>query len=125
MNFGTIQVADIFVGALNAIEAYFGTEKVWEKSAPPTGDWLCFTAQAANSEVGMYKEGSPDDISLVASTDGENWVDYNVGDPSIQLANIGDKVYFRAKTQNQTISKSGNDKYIFSISGLVSASGNV
>lgn len=44
MNFGTIQVADIFVGALNATEAYFGTEKVWEKSAPPTPNWLCFTA---------------------------------------------------------------------------------
>lgn len=127
MNFGTIQVADIFVGALNATEAYFGTEKVWEKSAPPTptADWLCFTAQAPNSEVGMYKEGSPDDISLVTSTDGENWVDYNVGDPSIQLANIGDKVYFRAKTQNQTITKSSNDKYRFRIGGLVSASGNI
>ena len=111
---GTKDISDVYVGTLNAIEAYFGTEKVWEKSAPPpTTNWLCFTAQSPNSEVGMYKEGSPDDISLVTSTDGENWVDYNVGDPSIQLANIGDKVYFRAKTQNQTITKSSNDKYRF------------
>lgn len=55
MNFGTIQVADIFVGASNAIEAYFGTEKVWEKAAPPpsTTNWLCFTAEKANSTVAM------------------------------------------------------------------------
>ena len=53
MNFGTIQVANIFVGTLNAIEAYFGNEKVWGKSEPATGDWLCFTAEEANSTVAM------------------------------------------------------------------------
>lgn len=103
MNFGTIQVADIFVGALNATEAYFGTEKVWEKSAPPTGDWLCFTAERANSTVKLNKVGSPDAISIETSTDGSTWTDYswtyNTGD-MLTLANVGDKVYMRAKTEN-------------------------
>ena len=55
MNFGTIQVANIFVGTLNAIEAYFGNEKVWGKSEPATPNWLCFTAEQANSTVKMRK----------------------------------------------------------------------
>ena len=53
MNFGTTQVANIFVGTLNAIEAYFGTEKVWGKSEPAADPWLCFTAEEANSVVTM------------------------------------------------------------------------
>ena len=57
MNFGTIQVANIFVGTLNAIGAYFGTEKVWGKSEPVTANWLCFTAEEANSTVKMKANG--------------------------------------------------------------------
>ena len=114
INIGNIEIEGLWVGSTKANSGFLGNVKAWGEEEPtPTGDWLCFTAQSPNSEVGMYKEGSPDDISLVTSTDGENWVDYNVGAPSIQLANIGDKVYFRAKTQNQTITKSSNDKYRF------------
>lgn len=128
MNFGTIQVADIFVGALNATGAYFGTEKVWEKSAPPAADWLCFTAVWANSTVKLNKIGSPDAISLETSTDGNTWTDYswryNTGD-TLTLTNVGDKVYMRAKTENQTIGSGGWGYYQFVMSGLISASGNI
>ena len=99
MNFGTIQVANIFVGTLNAIEAYFGNEKVWGKSEPATPNWLCFTAEEANSTVDLEKYGSPNDISLETSTDGSNWTDYT-NRPTLTLTNVGDKVYMRAKNEN-------------------------
>ena len=128
MNFGTKQVADIFVGALNAIEAYFGAEKVWGKSEPATANWLCFTADEANSTVHLDKVGSPDVISLETSTDGRNWTEYtwsgNTG-PTLTLANVGDKVYMRAKTENQTIGKSNSDYYKFVMTGKIAASGNI
>ena len=114
MNFGTIQVANIFVGTLNAIEAYFGTEKVWGKSEPVTGDWLCFTAKEANSTLHLDKAGTPDAISLETSKDGKTWTDYtwsgNTG-TTLTLSNVGDKVYMRAKTENQTIASSIQNYY--------------
>ena len=119
MNFGTIQVANIFVGTLNAIEAYFGNEKIWGKSEP-----LCFTAEEANSTLHLEKYGSPDAISLETSTDGRNWTDYT-NRPTLTLSNVGDKVYFRAKTENQTIGKSDQNFYRFIMTGKISASGNI
>ena len=128
MNFGTTQVADIFVGTLNAIEAYFGSEKVWGKSEPASYPWLCFTAEEANSTLRLNKFGSPNDISLETSTDGRNWTDYswtkNTGD-IFTLANIGDKVYMRAKTENQTIARSYSNYYKFVMTGKIAASGNI
>ena len=40
-------------------------------------------------------------------------------------ANVGDKVYFRAKTENQTIGKSDQNFYRFIMTGKISASGNI
>ena len=128
MNFGTIQVANIFVGTLNAIEAYFGNEKVWGKSEPATGDWLCFTAEEANSTVRLDKNGSSTAISLETCTDGNTWTDYtwsgNTG-TTLTLANIGDKVYMRAKNENKTIGSSNTDYYKFVMTGKIAASGNI
>ena len=97
MNFGTIQVANIFVGTLNAIEAYFGTEKVWGKSEP-----LCFTAEEANSTVAMKKNGSAPTVSLEYSTNGNTWSPFVVGTTTVTLANVGDKVYMRATNAGNT-----------------------
>ena len=129
MNFGTIQVADIFVGALNAIEAYFGTEKVWEKSAPPpTANWLCFTAEEANSTVAMAKGGwqSPPAVSLECSTDGNTWSPFEVGTTTVTLANIGDYVYVRATSAGNTGMGTSSISYNkFVMTGKIAASGNV
>ena len=128
MNFGTIQVANIFVGTLNAIEAYFGNEKVWGKSEPTTGDWLCFTAEEANSTLHLDKVGSPEAISIETSKDGSNWSDYSWTDKTgdtLTLANVGDKVYMRAKNENQTIGSSYSNYYQFKMTGKISASGNI
>ena len=103
MNFGTIQVANIFVGTLNAIEAYFGNEKVWGKSEPATPNWLCFTADEANSTVAMKAKGSSaPSVSLEYSTDGNTWSPFVVGSTTVTLANIGDKMYMRATSAGNT-----------------------
>ena len=126
MNFGTIQVADIFVGALNATEAYFGTEKIWEKSEPPANPWLCFTAEEANSTVAMAANGSAPAVSLEYSTDGSTWSPFVVGTTTVTLANIGDKVYVRATSVGNPwmgISTSNYNKFV--MTGKIAASGNV
>ena len=81
---------------------------------PVVSDALCFTAEEANSTLHLDKVGSPNAISLETSMDGNTWSDYswteNTGD-TLTLANVGDKVYMRAKTENQTIGSSVDDYY--------------
>ena len=126
MNFGTTQVANIFVGTLNAIGAYFGNEKVWGKSEPATPNWLCFTAQQANSTVAMKKNGSAPTVSLEYSTDGMTWNQFVVGTTTVTLANIGDKMYMRATSDGNTgMGISDWDYNYFVMTGKISASGNV
>ena len=126
MNFGTIQVANIFVGTLNAIEAYFGTEKVWGKSEPATPNWLCFTAEKANSTVKMKANGSAPTVSLEYSTDGNTWSPFVVGTTTVTLANIGDKMYMRATSSGNTGMATGfSNRTQFVMTGKIAASGNV
>ena len=58
-------------------------------------DALCFTAKAGQSMLRLSKTGSPQDINLQTSTDGKSWTPYTVED-TITLANVDDKVYFKA-----------------------------
>ena len=97
---------------------------------PPTRPYLTFTAETAGATVQLNKVGN-DASSLTAtlqvSTDGGyTWNDYhwtgNDGDV-ITLANVGDTVKF--KGTNAQFSLSFNAYYKFTISGDVSASGDV
>lgn len=77
----------------------------WLKQEPqePVDTPLTFTATQANSTVKLNKVGSPRAISLETSTDGRTWTDYSWTDKTgdtLTLANVGDKVYMRAKTEN-------------------------
>lgn len=87
----------------------------WTGEEPaPAADWLCFTAEQANSTVQLNKSGSPAVISLETSTDGTTWTDYSWTDKTgdtLTLANVGDKVYMRAKTENSTIGSSNSACY--------------
>ena len=102
----------------------------WIKNhyGPVVSDALCFTAEEANSTLHLDKVGSPDAISLETSTNGSNWTDYSWTDKTgvtLKLANIGDKVYMRAKNENQTIGNSYQNYYQFKMTGKISASGNI
>lgn len=90
------------------------------EEAVPVVEPLCFTAELANSLVQLNKQGSPNTIYLEYSYDKNAWTDYswsgNTGDV-IMLNNVNDKVYFRAKTENQTFGRSNSNYYKFVMSG--------
>ena len=115
INLGNIEIADLRLGSSQVKAVYVGNEQVWNKAQPgPAGNWLCFTAEQANSTVKLNKNGTSDAISIETSTDGSTWTDYswtdNTGD-TLTIANVGDKVYMRAKTENHTLGSSSSNYY--------------
>lgn len=68
-------------------------------------------------------------MSLEYSTDGSNWSDYTWSGTSgtrVVLANVGDKVYFRAKNDNAKLANAAASDYCnFNATGKLSASGNM
>lgn len=96
----------------------------------PLTEPLCFTAVSGYGYIQLNKSGSPDAISLEVSRDNITWNDYTVG-TDIQINSSNDnKLYFRAKGQNSTISKDSSNYYYFRTSGAggyfrFEASGNI
>ena len=87
---------------------------------------LTVTALSANSEVSMLSKGTAPIVSLETSSDGINWSPFVVGATTIVLANVGDKVYFRAGSSGNTgFATSPVDYNVFAMSGTIAASGNV
>ena len=93
----------------------------------PQCDALCFTAQEANSVVGMERIGSAPYVYLEYSTDGKTWSPFEVGSSNaVTLANIGDKMYMRATSEGNAGMGSSIQGYNqFLMMGKISASGNV
>ena len=87
-------------------------------------DYLCFTAEEEGSTVELQKSGSPTEVSLQISIEGTSWSDYVFG-TAIFLAHAGDKVYFRNKSESVTAFSASYNRYQFSMTGKISASGNV
>ena len=88
---------------------------------------LTFTAKQANSTIKMVKRGSAPTVYLETSTTGEegSWSDFIVNSTTITLANVGDKVYFRAKQDNERFGTHLNAYNYFVMTGKIAASGNV
>ena len=109
---------------------YYYTAIYREKSVPVKGDWLCFTAEEAGSEVSFSYGNEKVKPDLQYSTDGgRTWKTMESGE-RIVLKNIGDKVYFRGDNPNgfNQIDVENEDDYSlneFDITGRVEASGNI
>ena len=88
---------------------------------------LCFTAEQANSTIKMSKSGSAPTVYLETSRTGEegSWSNFTVGSTTITLANVGDKVYFRAKQDNERFATSVRNYNYFAMTGKIAASGNL
>lgn len=86
---------------------------------------LAFTAEEANSTVAMTTVGSAPSVSLEYSTNGTTWQDFIVGTTTITLANVGDKMWLRAKTTNDRTSSAGTAYNLFTLTGKVAASGSI
>ena len=88
---------------------------------------LTFTAEEAGSTIKMVKSRSAPTVYLETSSTGEegSWSDFIVGSTTITLENVGDKVYFRAKQDNQQFAIDGNKYNKFVMTGKIAASGNI
>lgn len=88
---------------------------------------LTFTAEQANSTIRMVKSGSAPTVYLEASPTGEegSWSDFIVGETIITLADVEDKVYFRAKQDNTRFTINYSDYNYFVMTGKIAASGNL
>ena len=126
---GNITPAGLWLGQLQAKSAYLGNAQIWGGEEPAAGDWLCFTSGQNGSTLRLDKVGSPGAISLETSDDeGASWKDYTwSGNTGAEFTNLaaGDKVYMRAKTENQTIGSSSSNYYKFIMTGEIAASGNI
>ena len=85
---------------------------------------LCFTAQEARSTVKLHKNESAPGVNLQTSTDGSSWTPYAVEDV-ITLANVNDKVYFKAVGSNSVMGSSQSNYNKFVMTGKIAASGNI
>ena len=115
-----------------AVEVYLGdapnyvkqwVESYYEKFDKP----LCFTAVDAGATIQLAKTGNPDPIEIVYSTDKTTWNDYDFI-ITVTLANAGDKVYFKAKNENDVSFYKGYSNYyrfVTTDDKRVAASGNL
>ena len=128
-----------------ATEIYLGNPpeniKKWikENYKSTTPNYLCFTAEEAGSTITMVKEGDAPTVYLETSPTGEegSWTDFTVctlnedtyeannDGTIITLPNVGDKVYFRAKQDNERFATSIHKYNWFVMSGKIAASGNL
>lgn len=100
--------------------------------APPSPAYwgLCFTAEEANVVVNMSATGdvSGAPVSLEYSIDGINWMEFDAdtGTTPITLAEVGNKVFFKAGSEGNIRFSSGTQQHRgFTFSGLTGASGNI
>ena len=88
-------------------------------------EYLCFTAEQANSTIKLSKEWSPTAVTLETSTDEKTWSTYTLW-ATITLSNIWDKVYWRnTSTTNTWFSTGSNNYYYFTMTWSIAASGDV
>ena len=94
-------------------------------NAEDTTDYLCFTAEEANSTIKLTKNGDPMTVNLEYKLNDGSWNAYNIDDV-ITLANVYDEVYFRNTSSTTTyFSKEGIGYYKFVMTGKIAASGDV
>ena len=118
-------VTELYVAGKEVKELHINGAKVWEKGSS-TPMPLTFTAEEANSTVAMQAVGSAPSVSLEYSTDdGTTWSDLIVGTTTVTLANVGDKMFLRAKTTNNGFASSSSNYNKFVMTGKIAASDSI
>ena len=102
------------------------------KSAPATGDWLCFTAEEPYSSIYRVDMGGNSPDLQFSLDEGKTWEQW-LSDERIQLQETGDKVYVRGINPGGfnhgayefQKDNTGKEYTQIVVSGSVAASGNV
>ena len=89
---------------------------------------LCFEAVDSGATIALKCIGGYlSTATFQTSTDGQNWSNYTYA-TNVTLANVGDKVYFKAKTDNTGITRNPYNRLVFTSTQAkkkVKVSGNV
>ena len=84
---------------------------------------LTFIAEANNAKLSFNKNNNPNEISIEYSINDGEWQDYEF---NTQLTvNINEKICFRAKDENATVSQSTSKHYRFVTTSRFAVSGNI
>ena len=105
-------------------DTYYYTAVYEEKTDTTTveNNWLCFTAEAPESEISYYNTGNNPDVQY-SLDEGKTWKTLEEG-TKVTLKNIGDKVYFKGNNP-EGFSHGPVERSGFVMSGLIKASGSV
>ena len=108
-------------------DTFYYTAEYVEEGPHEIGNWLCFTAEEAGSQV-WYRGLNGGNITIQYSIDeGKSWQTLKQ-EEKITLENIGDKVYLKGDNPNGLNGNDSGNYQIgcsFSMSGRISASGSV
>ena len=120
----------IFIGwdkritAVSEADVYRFTAQYIDKEDNENGDWLCFTAEEADSKV-WYVNNAKSSPNLQYSTDGgQTWSSWKV-EEKIALKSVGDKLYVRGYNPNGFNFDANLGHSGFAMSGRIAASGNI
>ena len=105
-------------------DTYYFTAVYEENGAPVTGNWLCFTAEEAGSQVWYRNEGGNSPDMQYSIDGGKTWTPLDEG-VKVTLGNVGDKVYLKGDNP-QGFSHSDLEEYThFEMTGKIAGSGSV
>ena len=105
-------------------DTYYFTAVYEEVGAPESGNWLCFTAEEAGSQVWYRNEGGNSPDMQYSIDGGKTWTPLDEG-VKVTLGNVGDKVYLKGDNP-QGFSHSDLEEYThFEMSGKIAGSGSV
>lgn len=111
-----------------AVRAYFEdmVPDCWPMTKPPTEQkWMKFTAIDGPATISIEKVGTPQNISVEYSLDGENWqILYNADESNTIELSEGEYIYVRGEN-TATSSTSIASYHHFLMTGKVEASGNI
>lgn len=114
-------------------DLFIDGRKINIKGETPDLDYLCFTAEEPRSTIMIGITGTAPTAYFQYSKNKSDWFDYTTKNV-IQLDNIGDKIYFRAKDKNGALAKASKDRFgrftfggchYFIMTGKFSADGKV
>ena len=105
-------------------DTYYYTAVYEAVGAPASGNWLCFTAEEAGSQVWYQnEEGNSPDVQY-SIDGGKTWHPLGEGE-KVTLEKVGDKVYLKGDNP-QGFSHSDMEEYThFGMSGKIAGSGSV
>ncbi len=112
------------ISVILTADVYYFTAHYLDSNDNKNGNWLCFTAEEASSEVGYVNQGQYPPTLQYSTDGGQTWTFWKRLE-NISLKNVGDKLYVRGYNPEGFNRNTDPDQSIFVMSGRIAASGNM